>query len=79
MDSVKGKALANVSSKRVMAGVACKEVGLTEPEDFAEETLQSILPGDFHVLPLDDTTRAAIRRRTDDMIGRRDPVLTDMF
>lgn len=56
-----------------------REIPLTQPEDFAEEVYQSILRGDFYILPLNDNTKAAIRKRTEDMIERRPLSIPDMF
>ena len=56
-----------------------RDVELTQPEDFAEEAYQSILRGDFYILPLNENTKAAIRKRTEDMIERRPLSIPDMF
>src|SRR3546814_9112739 len=52
---------------------------LTQPQDFAEEVYQSLLRDDFYILPLTDKTKDAIRKRYDDMIERRQPVIPDMM
>lgn len=61
---------------KIMLG---REVPLTQPEDFAEETYQALLRDEFYILPLTEKTKAAIRKRTEIMLERGQPVLADMF
>ncbi|WP_157219034.1 SDR family NAD(P)-dependent oxidoreductase [Flavisphingomonas formosensis] len=55
------------------------EVPLTQPEDFAEEVYASILRDDFYILPLEERTKNAIRKRYEDMLERRQPAIPDMM
>jgi NAD(P)-dependent dehydrogenase (short-subunit alcohol dehydrogenase family) len=63
----------------VMKSFIGREVETTDPVDFAEEVYTSLLRDDFYILPLTDVTKGAIRKRFDDMIERRHPVVPQMF
>jgi NAD(P)-dependent dehydrogenase (short-subunit alcohol dehydrogenase family) len=63
----------------VMKQFIGREVETTDPKDFAEEVYTSLLRDDFYILPLTDVTKDAVRKRFDDMIERRHPVVPQMF
>jgi NAD(P)-dependent dehydrogenase (short-subunit alcohol dehydrogenase family) len=63
----------------VMQMMIGTRVQLTKPADFTEEVYQSLLRGDFYVLPLTDKTKQAIRTRYEIMLDRGQPVIPDMF
>jgi NAD(P)-dependent dehydrogenase (short-subunit alcohol dehydrogenase family) len=63
----------------VMKQFIGREVETTDPKDFAEEVYTSLLRDDFYILPLTDVTKDAVRKRFDDMLERRHPVVPQMF
>jgi NAD(P)-dependent dehydrogenase (short-subunit alcohol dehydrogenase family) len=63
----------------VMKSFIGREVETTDPKDFAEEVYTSLLRDDFYILPLTDMTKDAVRKRFDDMLERRHPVVPQMF
>jgi NAD(P)-dependent dehydrogenase (short-subunit alcohol dehydrogenase family) len=65
--------------KEAMTKVAGFQIEFTQPADFAEEAYQAILRDEYYILPLTEKTKAAIRKRTEDMLARRAPVAPDMF
>jgi hypothetical protein len=56
-----------------------RPVPLTQPEDFAEEVYQSLLRDEFYILPLTEKAKTAVRKRTEIMLERGQPIIADMF
>lgn len=67
------------SFQAVMKMFLGREVDITNPADFAEEVFQSLLRDEFYILPLTDQTKAAVRKRYEDMLERRQPAIPDMM
>lgn len=75
-----GSGINNVDEfQGIMKMMLGREVPLTQPQDFAEEVFQSILRDEFYILPLTEKTKDAIRKRTEVMLDRGQPVIADMF
>jgi NAD(P)-dependent dehydrogenase (short-subunit alcohol dehydrogenase family) len=56
-----------------------RDAPTSDPADFAEEVLQSILKDEFYVLPLTDRAKAAIRTRFETLLDRGQPAPPDRF
>ena len=55
------------------------EVELTEPEDFADYVHDALLEDKFWVLPLTEKTKAAIRKRTEEILTQSHPTIPQMM
>lgn len=67
------------SFQSVMKMMIGKEVPLTEPEDFADYVVDALARDVFWVLPLEDTTKDALRKRVEEMLTQTGPTPPVMF
>jgi len=67
------------SFQALMKRLLGREVETTDPADFADEVLASILREEFYVLPLTEGAKRAVRKRCEDMLERRPPSIPDLF
>jgi NAD(P)-dependent dehydrogenase (short-subunit alcohol dehydrogenase family) len=74
-----GRVKSMAGYRELMRRTLGRDVVTTDPADFAEEVFQSILSGEFYVLPLTDKAKAAVRQRFETLLERGQPTTPDRF